>query len=267
MIYVGHLVLVDYGSGSRPGEPPRRANPAPTESVCARRYYHGTDREDLAKGIASSGIRPRSVTLVHEERKRAKLSPVSGKIYLAADVGLAQIYALGGSMAGHPYPQSAWRGNGRWGYLFVLNGSDMCDVEPDEDAVGQAVERYLDPRAEVSEYDHWPEMSRALIEEPGRLRSIGAVAERVMTDRQRRQVRDGFMADLAAVGKKVVRALPADLRVWLVEHGASVAHAGSLVPVEAWRIDKARAVELRRDGANFFDVAEPFVSTGMRETH
>jgi len=52
------------------------------------------------------------------------------------------------------------------------------------------------------------------------------------------------------------RGLDAQKLQLLQLEGVHVAHAGDIKPQRAWRIDKKRMGELKRDGSNFFQVAE-----------
>lgn len=246
--------------------PSRRPNPPATPAVCAATYYHGTDREDLARRIAAEGIQPRDVTLVADPKSRTMLAPVAGRVYVTPEVRYGQIYALGGVFAGYSpqgtngtLPATYWRGNGRYGYLFEVPGADLCDVEPDEDLVGEAMARSLAPmRPEVSEHDDHPRLTRALMADANKRAELAWLARKVATPRQLSGMRDGFTSSMATAGKRALRSklMSPELRLWLVESGASLSHRGPLRPTRAWRVDKQWASRLRRDGSNFFAVAE-----------
>jgi len=251
-------------SGLLAGPASRRPNPPATPAVCAGTYYHGTDREDLARRIAHEGIRPRDVTLVYAPSSRALLAPVLGRVYVTPEVRYGQIYALGASAAGSSwYSEKDWKGKGRYGYLFEVQGRDLCDVEPDEDLVGEAMQlarsmTWSNRRPDVSEWDDHPRLTRAIIDSPDRRAELAQLAERAATKRQLEGMEAGLVASLASAGKRALRSrlMSASLRLWLVENGASLSHGGEVRPTRAWRIDKRLARRLRRDGSNFFDVAE-----------
>ena len=42
----------------------------------------------------------------------------------------------------------------------------------------------------------------------------------------------------------------------LIDAGAHIANTGVLIPSKAYRIDRNKTQQLKRDGSNFFDLAE-----------
>lgn len=57
-------------------------------------------------------------------------------------------------------------------------------------------------------------------------------------------------------GKRLLRQLPADLRLKIADFGSSISAQNSVPWSEAWKIDKRKTEELKRDGSNFFQIAE-----------
>jgi hypothetical protein len=60
----------------------------------------------------------------------------------------------------------------------------------------------------------------------------------------------------AHAGKKLLPLMTDEQKLQLISLGAHVAHTGKLIPSAAYKIDGHKIGELRRDGSNFFDVAE-----------
>jgi hypothetical protein len=224
--------------GSRKRTNPRR-NPD-----SARLYYHGSTGEKTAgsaEGALKDGfLRGRAV------QQRSKLAPIVGRVYLTPSVEYAQIYALGGVLAGRDIHPSSIERNGRYGYMFVVTETELNDPWPDEDAVGQLVSDGL--RNESTYRKSLGECPRWLVR----------LAEYNLTPTQLSRMRSLYAeyADEAAAGKKLVKKMTPDQRAELVSRGWAVASVGPTRFTQAWRIDKTRSAELREDGSNFFDIAE-----------
>lgn len=220
---------------------PRRVpNPPPSPAVCARRYFHGTPRASWALQILTDGIRPAAATLV-KPKSRSALAPQAGRVYLS------------------PSARSAL-GYGR--YLFVVDGAQLCDVEPDEDVAGYAytaaheILRQGRSEAEVVGFAAWPDVARALFADADLCRQVLDAGDRWMTARQRTRAVQGHYPSWAAGGKRMVRRMGPQLRLRLVEAGANVAHLGTLRPVEAWTLRPGKAKhDALPDGSNLPKIA------------
>lgn len=192
-----------------------------------KHYYHGTPTETAARSIAANGIVPPVLP-----KKKNFTTPVEDKVYLTSNIAYAQIYALGADAAGD---SSGWfikRGE-PYGYVFVVQGHDLQDVQPDEDSIG----KILGERA-----PDW----------------LLALARKHVAPARLQRVMEGYVAYQASVGKQLLRYMTDQQKQELLNLGAHVAHGGVVHPSECWRLDKRRAVEMKRDGSNFFEIAEPW---------
>ena len=206
-----------------------------------RVYYHGTTRTASAEAIWRDGIKPPEV-----KKPRGQLAPVPGRVYLTPHVSYAMIYAIGGDMAGgEPYMPS-WVSD-PYGYVFAVRGSDMTAIQPDEDSVGEMV----------------ASAARGDIDVPW----LWRLAVNKLTDNQLRKVKEGEYNYWAQAGKKLVKLMSPAQQEELVRLGAHVAQVGSVMPFAAWRLDRRRMAELRKDGSNFFDIAEPWGEPRTRPNH
>lgn len=196
-------------------------------------YYHGTTREDFAKAIMQSGIKGR------DTQGRAFAAPRAGFVYLPRKIVDALPYALGGVTMGTSTPQSFIGKDGRYGYVFVIEGEDLTDIEPDEDHVGKLV--YKLSRKETLS----PEEDRFLV-----------YAKYHLTPQQYQRIRDGEWMYWASGGKRLLKRMPGWMVRFALDRVDVVANRGVVMPSEAWRIDKKRSKELVPDGSNFFEVAE-----------
>ena len=201
-------------------------------------YYHGTPRKESAESIMANGIKAPNLS-----NREGYLRPVEGKIYLTRDLSYAQIYALGGDLAGQNVPD-AFKGYGQYGYIFVIDGTQLKDIQPDEDSVGELVYNeeieWLDDMAQeflrFEEYDDFGQ------------------------DLGYRNLYDAIMGGeydaWAAGGKILLDEMSDDQKLYLLDFDVHVAHTGKLEPKETWKIDRNKASDLEKDGSNFFDIAE-----------
>jgi hypothetical protein len=220
----------------------------------ASRLYHGTKTQTAAEVILRDGIRPGVTT----PGKRGLAVPVVGKVYLTTSIEYACIYAIGGVFMGHDFfsarPEKLER-DGRYGFVFVVNGEDLADVQPDEDSVGEFVMKHTD-RSFDSSYVGWRYAFRPDGIEDQRKRMVWHNIRHGMTSLQFKKAVDGEVAYQAAGGKRALRSLPDQDKMDLIRWGAHIAHEGIIRSVEAWRIDKMRTREIARDASNFFEIAE-----------
>lgn len=199
-----------------------------TEDLKQMTFYHGTTRREAALGIAKNGIQP-GVTK-EKKVKNGHLTPVVGKTYATHDIGYAQMYALGGDIAGHD-TQMTHHKTDPHGYVFAIHGHQLGHIDPDEDSVGEAVYK--------KKHD-W----------------LNGMARQHLTDGQQRRVKDGEYSEWARSGKKLVKKMSDSQKLDLIRGGAHIAHDGPLQPHAVYRIHHNKIPLLKRDGSNFFDHAE-----------
>lgn len=199
----------------------------PTEDISSKTFYHGTTTKESADSILKNGIQPPNL-----ENRKGLLKPVEGKVYVTHDIGYAQIYALGGDIAGHTDPYSKKR-YGQHGYVFKFAGDKLKDVQPDEDSIGEMVGNGKGP--------NWLH----------RMASTHLAASTI------RKAKEGEYDYYAKVGKVLVKRMSDPQKLELItHHGAHIAHHGPIIPDEAYRIDRDKTHLLKRDGSNFFEHAE-----------
>lgn len=198
----------------------------PTDEMHSMDFYHGTSNRAAALGIAKEGIKPGAV-----KQGKGSLAPVAGKAYVTPHIHYAQIYALGGDIAGGKPEHKINHETEPHGYVFKVPGHHLKDVQPDEDSIGQAVHDKTHP---------W----------------LNHMARQHLTDGQHRKVMDGEYSEWARSGKKLAKKMDDHQKLDLIKHGAHVAHEGTLHPTEVYRIHKDKIPLLKDDGSNFFDHAE-----------
>jgi len=202
----------------------------------AGRLFHSTASEKAGAAILQSGM----IVAPDLPHSRGKLTPVVGRAYASPSLETASIYSLGGVMMGHEYDWQSRgdRAAGRYGYVFEVDTQRLGDVQPDEDSVGELAANAMQGKQAGLEW-------------------LAHMARTYGTDRQIKNVIDGLYADYAQLGKKLVKKMTdAQKTVLMDEYGAHVANAGPLQIIRAWKVDKSRAKEIARDGANVLDVGE-----------
>jgi hypothetical protein len=233
---------------------------APSPAMHSQVYYHGTGSIAAAESIMRNGLKGT------ETQGRGHLAPVKGKVYLTASLKYAIIYALGGDYS-HAMQES--RSNDPYGFVFVIQGHDLQDVQPDEDSVGEFLSANSKPVRKP-----WLTNGKPALKPDGTpyLRTTGWQCampsedrigiriywyiEQAVTPQQYKKMMDGEYSAWAAGGKRALKQMPDEMKIELINRGAHIAHHGSIRPSECWRIEKRRMNELKKDGGNFFDIAE-----------
>lgn len=209
---------------------------APSQSLRSRTYYHGTSRENAGEQILKHGIKASDIVMPRKQIKGPNLIPVPGKVYITSDLKYAQIYAIGGDLAGVDYDRSA----GKHGYLFEISGEELRDIQPDEDSIGEMIHDELHGHSDSNPF----------------LKNWVQRAQQELTAGQFKKFKDGEYVMYAHLGKKLLKTMSDESKLKFIELGAHVAHTGNLDFKAAWKIDLSKIKELKRDASNFFQIAE-----------
>ena len=254
-------------------------------------FYHGTSKESAAQGIMRDGIQPPELA-----GPEGAMTPVGGKVYMGK-LSYAMIYALGMNDIGNEVdPERVDAETDPYGYVFVIPGSELEDIQPDEDSVGEMAAKgsplWLKHRAKdvlrgvmptnpekekhyVADFvDLDEETKEAYLEGGGsedgdRYEIEDWLRENPMWDdpnyyhesESNEDLYDMLMGQQYAAwaegGKLILDELDDEEKLELVNKGAHVAHEGTVQPSEVWRFNKVRDTpRLKEDGSNFFEVAE-----------
>lgn len=244
----------------------------PTETLKANRYYHGTINSRSAQSIMQHGLQGR------DDPGKGHLSPVKGMVYLASDISYAIIYALGGDYRGSMVESEADEsgrhrsnlGKDPFGYVFVVDGKDLADIQPDEDSVGEFL---MDNSKPIQQ--PWKQPDGTLATSPTGeqyMRTVGWKCGVDESDSEGRQIYDylkhsvtpnqfskivqGEYMYFAAGGKRALKNMQDWMKIELINRGAHLAHKGTIIPSECWRIEKSRWKEIKKSGSNFFEIAK-----------
>lgn len=201
-------------------------------------YYHGTPEESRALLIIKEGIRP------DLSKTKGLARPVGGRIYMGVNLKDAMPYLLGGAMAGHEIP-AKWIENSRYGYLFLIRGSDLMDVQPDEDQVGQAIHDKELPWVDKY-FNKLGEESCVEDEDPDDEPPYRNLLE---------QLNAGEYCAWIKAGHILLPYLSQQEKSDIIQKYGNIAHLGTVYPTEVWKFDKTNSPSLKEDCSNFFELA------------
>ena len=225
----------------------RNAMAMPRDIDFVKTYYHGTSTENAANSILKNGINPPDLTL----KKINKLTPVKGKVYITTDLGYAIIYALGSNSLGDDMSNysEVKSGKERYGYLFVVNGNELKDIQPDEDSVGEMLYQltagHSDAMLGTQKYNF------------NNINWLNDFAKRILTPKQYADIiQYADYGDLAVAGKKLIKNMNDSQKLAIIDAGAHIGHEGKINFKECWKIDKLDAIKLNKNGNNFFQIAD-----------
>ena len=218
----------------------------PSQNLLTKTYYHGTTSEEAAESILKNGIQPPDLSL-----RKGLLKPVVGKVYCTSNLGYAQIYAIGGDMAGVDI--SLRKLVNKKGYLFVIPGSELKDIQPDEDSIGEFLSDILNmPNIETHSISlNGKDMDKSIV------RNLYSLAMKYLSPSTLKKVKDGEYAYWAKAGKVLVKRLSDYDKIKMIEFGGfHIAHTGPIIPSQCWKINLEYIPQLKKDGSNFFELAE-----------
>lgn len=226
----------------------------PTTTQSGQHFYHATSSEEAGKKILADGF------IKVADARRGHAAPRAGYAYISPSLKDAAIYALGGVFMGHEPSMKDYRGRSdKYGYIFEVLGTDLVDVDPDEDLVGDMVSMaYRDPTYSFSgwlmdlanQYASPNSLDKAINGEVIHQARVGKQLLKHMTDEQKHEL-------MAYVPTKHEQFPPT----------VTLAHKGELPITRAWRLDRSRSKEINSDGSNLLDIAELVVDrSGVAES-
>jgi len=221
---------------------------SPNDTLISGTFYHGCPVEAKAEQIIQHGIQPQDASLKNQ-RPNGYMTPVKGRVYLTPQLQYAICYALGGDYAGHQPSDSMLKYGGQYGYLFVIPGSELSDIQPDEDSIGDFFYKN-------TKYTRGSNAITYNGVNDNEIKTIWTFIFKNLTEKQRIKICQGEYAFYAQGGKRVVKNMPDWMKLKLIELGSHIANEGGIIPSQVWKIDKRKSYDLKEDGSNFFDIAE-----------
>jgi len=232
-----------------------QAMAAPTSNLLSSTLYHGTPIEAHAQAILKEGIKSQDVTCA--KKTKGFLAPVKGKVYLTQDLNYALLYLLGGSYVGHNPIESVIKKDGQFGYLFVVPGTQLKDVQPDEDSIGDFIHENQAESPNRYRYDYVPDFGGNPSDvNYAKKYTVWNYLKQNVTENQFRKSTQGEMPWQAVAGKTALKNMPDNIKLLLIELGAHIAHTGTVHPSECWQFDKLKSKQLTVINSNFFSLAE-----------
>lgn len=227
----------------------------PGESHRSTMYYHGTGNLDSAIGILKNGFKAQEIC------SRKLCAPVKGKVYMTPSLETAMIYAFEGYAAGHKESRKL-EGPRRYGAIFEIPGTELGDIQPDEDSVGEILKdvmNYFDKGKDSRIYDDY-KWHKDMYD----LKWIYALAKTWLTPLQwQKVVRHDDEYHIYDAGKKLVKYMTDWQKLQLIDMGAHIANEGhTIVPKKAWLINRLESEKYKKDGSNFFQLAK---EVGLKE--
>lgn len=198
----------------------------PTDQIKNMTFWHGTKNKERADAIMRDGIKVSDVV------SKSSLTPVHGANYITPHIDYAAIYAIGGNVLGTPHAERdiANPKYGEHGYLFKIHGSQLKDVQPDEDSIGELIHSGKGPT--------W----------------LHSLANKHLSDKTMRDIKSGESSVFARSGKTLVKKMSDAQKLELIlNHGTHVAHFGVLRPDEAYQIHRNDVKHINKDASNIFD--------------
>lgn len=238
----------------------------PSDVMRVQRFYHGVGSTAAAESIMREGLKGQ------ETQGKSLLAPVKGRVYLSQKLTYAIIYALGGNYSHAMLEGALFLPDGTIdpnGYVFVVEGKNLVDVQPDEDSVGEFLSANSEPvqvpwkkpdgtiamKNDGTPYMRTIHHRSSFINDP-KGESIRSYISDNVTKNQYEKIVAGEYVYWAAGGKRVLKNMPDWMKIELINRGSHIAHGGAIHPSECWKIVKNHLNQLKKDGSNFFSIAE-----------
>jgi len=123
--------------------------PPPLEIHKNKVYYHGTRNKEILK---SEYINPGNL---HDEKSTKMFTPMYNRSYLTTDIEYALTYAYGGLFSGlggnsaDSFFNYFLNNKNESPLICVVNGSDLTDIEPDEDIIASLIQNKFNYKGDV----------------------------------------------------------------------------------------------------------------------
>lgn len=240
----------------------------PNKDVKSSVYWHGTWKDEYGKSILQAGIKPPSVEFVNRRyREQPLLAPKPNMIYITSNIETAlrdytfnrrRLLVINSEEKASilkfqkAYNKKVWefiKQDGVYGWLFQINGSQLHDVYPDEDLIGNILQSELSYGGH--KYPWLVKLARSVFD-----------ADRLENIRYAGYGNGMPRGQLASAGKELMGRLT-DKQVYQLlkdeqPETANLAHEGLIEPIHAWRVNKKDQAYIMDENCEerFFEVAE-----------
>ena len=244
----------------------------PNKVLKRQLYWHGTCRDEYGRNILKTGIKPPSIEFVDRRyRKEPLLAPKPGIVYITSSLETAlkdytfnrrELFVVNSeeevSMTKFKkaHNRKVWeiidKQDGRYGWLFQIQGSQLRDIYPDEDLIGNILQTELSYGG--YQYPWLVKLAKSTFD-ANRLENIKYAGYGNGMPR----------GQLASAGKELMDKLTDKQVYQLLKHDLpeanNLAHRGPIDPIHAWRVNKEDQAYIMDKNCEerFFRVAEQVV--------
>lgn len=209
-------------------------------------YYHGTTKKHNALSILKSGIKSGNITF---NDNYCSSTPYKNRIYMTPDLEYALTYALGGHWCA---PKASLKEE-PYGYIFAIDGNDLVDIYPDEDAVAELLEFNKGPDWLMAMYDDLKnELTFEDLPIDLRLPDLDDEDEFVPT---LEDYFDGIDSSFFIfIAKLLLNRMTDEQLLSLIQDTTAISNIGSVKPVKAWKFNKQDVIDnANQDISDFFE--------------
>lgn len=221
-------------------------------------FYHGAKGRTIRKIVKEKTLKVPTKELLLKKYKTTEDEgtsvPVRGRVYVTKDLGYALMYAIGANMVGHESDVAVYKRLWKEGGIVVVEPK-VESLYPDEDWVGeQFLDAYYNDDFDGKVYnlirDALEDCNKRLLLEIENLRYEDDEGKYAWSS----------VDHHIKYGKKIIYCLEnlkPEVMAEVASHAPNLSHAGDLEVKEAWVFDVKKVnPELKKDGSNFFELAE-----------
>lgn len=206
------------------------------KEIFKKKFYHGTKGSNAQKIFNDGYLKPGTISTENEFAAKPRL----GKVYITPNINYAIGYAI-------PYHDE------EFGVLFEMDGSELKDIEPDEDSIGEMIYNHKPTWLYNFAQKHLDKFEEYYFESiPSDLKEFMYESDKNLFE----LILDGMIAAWAFSGKIIINELTNKQQLELISMGAHVAHNDVVYFNNAWRINEKDVYLLKEDYSNFFNIAK-----------
>jgi len=116
----------------------------PSQQLQSSVLYHGTPTKAGYQGIASQGLKYDPELMAQKYKGQENFAPLPGGIYLTTDFGNAVRYSFMSNVPDEQYAE--YIKQEPYGYVFEFSGKDLTSVTPDEDELGNLLQKLVNTK-------------------------------------------------------------------------------------------------------------------------
>lgn len=217
----------------------------PNNSQKEKIFYHGTASMGNAMNILHNGLDPSKTEIKFKDTQNDILYPQKGMVYLTPHLYYAILYAVRHDFFGKEIPKKVIENEGQYGYILQFSGMDLQDIEPDEDSIGEFLHIWYNQTDEYIAKKH-KDFLQISKHDMKKFNQFFNIVSSTITKAIQNKIKNGDISSMALFGKKLIPLLPDEIKLWLIDLGAHIAHRGVIKPTHLYKIDKNQLVNLKK---------------------